>query len=114
MSPTGSYDDAIDYLSRYAAEDWLSLSIVLVHANGVTGAGSTVAEIVDMTVRMSADLVSDGAPAGDLVADDRDFVPWPGGATAQVDRIRSELSVFVTRDNIPADFEICWFHKIST
>jgi hypothetical protein len=112
MSTTGSYHDAIDYLRRYAAEDWLSLSIVLVYANGVTGAGSTVAQIVDMTMRMAADLVYDGAPAGDLVADDRDFVPWPGGPSAQLDRIRSELAVFVERDTIPVDFEICWFHRI--
>lgn len=114
MSSTGAYDEAIDYLRRYAAEDWLSLSIVLVYANGVTGAGSTVAQIVDMTVRMSADLMSDGSPAGDLVADDRDFVPWPGDSKAQLERVRSELSTFIARDEIPADFEICWFHKIAT
>ncbi|TCK20028.1 hypothetical protein [Pseudonocardia endophytica] len=112
MSAARPYDETIDYLRRYAAEDWLSLATVLVWANGVAGADATVSQIVDMTVRMSGDLIAGGAPAGDLVADDRDFVPWPGGSTAQLERIRSGLSPFVIRDEIPADFEICWFHKI--
>jgi hypothetical protein len=61
---------------------------------------------------MSSDLIADGALPGDLVAGDPSFVPWPGGAEEQLERIRSELSAFVSRDEIPADFEICWFHKI--
>lgn len=112
MPATDSYDEKIDYLRTYARQDWLSLSIVLSWANIEIGVDSTVEDVVAMTLRMSADLIADGALPGDLVAGGPNFVPWPGEAEEQLERIRSELSTFVSRNEIPADFEICWFHKI--
>ena len=115
MSTVGDgYEDAIEYLCSYAAGDWLELSTVTVWANGVTGRGSTTAEIVDMTLRLAGDLVADGSVPGEVVADDRGFVPWPGDPAAQLGRLRTELAEFVARDRLPEGFDVCWFHKIES
>lgn len=114
MSTADEYEDTIEYLRSYAAGDWLELSTVAVWANGVTGRGSTTAEIVDMTLRLAADLVADGLVPGEVVADDRGFVPWPGGATEQLGRLRTELAEFAARDRLPEGFDICWFHKVES
>jgi hypothetical protein len=107
------YRDTIEYLRTYAAGDWLELSTVAVWANGVTGRGSSTAEIVDMTLRLAGDLLADGSVPGEVVDDDRGFVPWPGDPTAQLDRLRAELADFVAGDRLPEGFDVCWFHKIS-
>lgn len=114
MSETGSYQETLDYLRRYAAQDWLELSVVVDWANSVTGPSSTHTEIADMTVRFARDLVATGAVPGDLVADARDFVPWSGDVTAQMSRLRTELDEMVSRGRLPEGTDICWFHKIDT
>ncbi|MDQ4118927.1 MAG: hypothetical protein M3235_18490 [Actinomycetota bacterium] len=113
MAETGSYQETLDYLRRYAAEDWLELSVVVDWANSVTGPGSTPAEIAAMTMRFAEDLVAAGAVPGDLVSDTRDFVPWAGKATEQMGRLRSELSEMVSQGRLPEGIDVCWFHKIN-
>ena len=108
-----SYDQTLDYLRTYASQDWLELSTLVVWANGITGAGSTKADIAEMTLGLAADLIADGSPPGDLVADDRGFVPWPGSADELLRRLRTELYALVERDELPEGFDICWFHRTS-
>ena len=111
MIRADSYDEVREYLLRYAADDWLMLSTVVDLAEGVAGDGASVRDVAEMTMQLATDLADDACPPGDL-PDDQGFVPWPGGRTVQLERLRSELFGFVERDELPQIGEICWFHKI--
>ena len=106
------YDGALNYLLRYAVDDWLEMAIVVDHANQVLGAEATKGEIVDMTIRLSADLIDHQVLPGELVAQDPGFRAWPGGKKDLMDRLGRELREMVARDRLPMPTEVCWFHVV--
>lgn len=112
MIRADSYDEVRDYLVRYATDDWLMLSTVVDLAEGVAGDRASVGDVAGVAMRLATDLADSGCPPGDLMDDDRDFVPWPGGRSDRLDRLNTELQAFVERGELPQIGDVCWFHKV--
>ncbi|PRX49200.1 hypothetical protein B0I33_103233 [Prauserella shujinwangii] len=87
------YDDRLDYLLRYASDDWLERSTVVDAANRVAGSEASDREIIDMTMKLASDLIDRGAVPGDLIEGDPGFVAWPGTADERLGRLRREIEV---------------------
>lgn len=106
------YDEALDYLLRYAVDDWLEISIVVDHANQVLGADATKSEIAEMTLRLAADLIENGALPGELVTEAPGFRAWSGSKQDLLGRLSRELRDMVAHDRLPMPTEVCWFHAV--
>ena len=109
-----AYAEALEYLAKYGEDDWMMLSVVVSEAHGVLESPSSRSEVLEATLLLAGSLVELGVVPGDLVADDRNFVPWPGPPARQLRRLRSEMNAMLERDELPIGPEICWFHKIDS
>lgn len=107
-----AYAESLDYLAEYGEDDWMMLSVVVAEAHDVLEPHASKAEVLEATLSLATSLMEVGVVPGDLVADDRDFVPWPGPPEHRLGRIRAEMSAMVERGELPIGPEICWFHKV--
>lgn len=111
MTTDEAYGSALDYLARYAADDWMMLSVVVSEARDVVGMAATKREVGRVVLSLAESLLDRSVVPGDLGAD---FAPWTGSRRERLDRLRRELDAMVERDQLPTGADICWFHKIDS
>ena len=104
MATEDKYEGEMTYLAQYVVDDWLGFSVIGGSVSTILGAGATAEHRLELTMRIAADLLQQGAQAGELTASG--FEPWP----LSIEESLSEISRRLHDLDGPADSgDVCWF-----
>lgn len=106
-----AYERALDYLVRYATEDWVMMPVLVSEARGVAGRDATKRQVMNTMVDLASSLLDHQVEPGDL---GEDFEPWSGSREQRLERLRAGLDAMLAADELPVGPDICWFHKIDS
>ncbi|MCZ4096208.1 hypothetical protein G3I60_23645 [Streptomyces sp. SID13666] len=110
MFSAEQYANELDYLVRYAHDDWVGFSVISGTVGGLLGRGATMDRQQELALRIVGDLLSAGARAGDLTAsDETPFAAWEGNPAEVLARIAAEVRAM---PGLPDSGDICWFTVI--
>ncbi|GAA3125071.1 hypothetical protein [Streptomyces goshikiensis] len=102
-----AYRRELEYLSRYAHDDWLGCSVVSGTVGGLLGRGAPFEEQLALFLRIAGDLYDAGARPGDLTESERDpFLPWTTDRADGLARIEAEVGA---HRRLPDSGDVCWF-----
>lgn len=104
-----AYGEALDYLVRYAQDDWVMMSVLVSEAREIVGMSATKAEVARTVISLADLLIERRVVPGDLGTE---FLPWTGSKEQRLDRLRTELDAMIERDRLPVGADLCWFHQV--
>ncbi|MFF5778874.1 hypothetical protein ACFY7Y_18240 [Streptomyces virginiae] len=102
-----AYRRELDYLIRYAHDDWLGFSVVSGAVGGLLGRGASFEVQLGLLLRIVGDLYDAGARAGDLTESTSEpFLPWNADKAEALTRIAAEVE---PQSRLPDSGDVCWF-----
>ncbi|PWK64548.1 hypothetical protein BCL76_115192 [Streptomyces sp. CG 926] len=102
-----AYRREVDYLVRYAHDDWLGFSVISGSVGSMLGRGASFEEQLGLLLRIVCDLYDAGVRAGDLTeSPTKPFLAWPAGRAEALARIAAEVRASC---RLPDSGDICWF-----
>jgi hypothetical protein len=101
-----AYGEALNYLVRYAQDDWVMMSVLVSEAREIVRMSATKSDVARTVVSLAELLMERRVVPGDLGTE---FVPWTGSKEQRLDRLRAELDGMVERDQLPVGADLCWF-----
>lgn len=101
------YRDELEYLTRYAHDDWIGFSVVSGSVGGLLGRGAPFDAQVDLLLRIIGDLYDAGVRAGELTESaEKPFLPWRLEKAGALARIAAEVRRLA---RLPDSGDVCWF-----
>ncbi|MFF2785269.1 hypothetical protein ACFVT6_00595 [Streptomyces sp. NPDC058049] len=107
MVDEGAYRRELEYLIRYAHDDWLGFSVVSGSVGSLLGRGASFEVQLGLLLRIVGDLYDAGARAGDLTESASEpFLPWRADKAEALTRIAAEAE---PQSRLPDSGDVCWF-----
>ncbi|WP_328945698.1 hypothetical protein OG259_33915 [Streptomyces sp. NBC_00250] len=102
-----AYRSELEYLTRYAHDDWIGFSVVSGSVGSLLGRGASFQEQLTLLLRIIGDLYDAGVRAGELTESAAEpFLPWPLEKADALGRIAAEVRHL---SQLPDSGDICWF-----